>query len=110
MIVKANDFATSGSTQFSIKSGRAIKGPIWRATNLQNKNTHRKFRKMKHIEFDSSMDLDNANEWIHYVQRILEFMELKDKDKVLECVRLIEVRWPLQRKVIRDWMVVPPIM
>ena len=69
-----------------------------------------KFRKKEHIEFDDSMDPDDANEQIHSVQRILEFIELKDRDKVLEYVRLIEVRCQLLQNKVSDWMVVPSIM
>ena len=81
MMVKANDFATSGNTRFPIKLGGSIKDPIQRTVNLQNENRLRKFRKMEHTELISFMDPDDANEWIHSVQRILEFMELEDKDK-----------------------------
>ena len=56
------------------------------------------------------MDPDDANEWIHSIQRILKFIELKDKDKGLECVKLIEARFPLQQKMVTDWIVVLSIM
>ena len=43
---------------------------------------YKKFRKMEPTEFDGSMDLDEANEWIHSIRNILKFMKLEDKDKV----------------------------
>ena len=61
-MVKENKFVTSDSTWFLIKSGGSIKKLIWRAVNLQNENMHMKFRKKEHIEFDDSMDPDDANE------------------------------------------------
>ena len=43
---------------------------------------YKKFKKMEPIEFDGSMDLDEADEWLHSIQKKLEFTEVDDKEKV----------------------------
>ena len=45
-MVKANDFATSGSTQFSTKSSGSIRDSIWITTNLQTSKVVRKKSKI----------------------------------------------------------------
>ena len=37
---------------------------------------------MEPTEFDGSMDPEEIDEWIHFIQNILDFTELEDKDKV----------------------------
>ena len=43
---------------------------------------YKKFKKRKPMEFDGSLGPNEADEWLHSIQKILEFMELEDKDRV----------------------------
>ena len=59
---------------------------------------------MEPIEFDGSMDLDEAYEWIHSIQNILEFMELKDKDKVWCASSLLKRNAQYWWKTVCEWI------